>query len=185
VYDVGTDYAQIPLYLAQNGRSGITASDINAAPLENAKSFLARNNAVGIDLVASKGLESISIKTPADVIIAGLGGETIAQIISDSTGKLTSANLILQPMTRPESLRRTLYQCGFEIVKEVFVLPKFSVIQAQFAGVSSEISDFFAFTGLQTSKSYLIQQAERLKKITISNKNLTEVYKQILLAIEK
>jgi tRNA A22 N-methylase len=185
IYDIGTDHGQIPLYLLQNGYKNITATDINTAPLETAKRFLAENGAEGVSFVLTNGLEGVEVAGPASVIIAGMGGETIAGIISGSAEKLHRANLILQPMTRHEHIRRSLYRNGFEIVKEVFVQPKFNLIQSCFTGQIKEITDYFSFTGKQTDKTYLIQQAKKLRKITIGNKNLTGVYRQLLLAIEQ
>jgi tRNA (adenine22-N1)-methyltransferase len=52
-------------------------------------------------------------------VIAGMGGELIAKILADCPWISNARyNLILQPMTRPEALRRYLFENGFELLKE-------------------------------------------------------------------
>lgn len=136
VCDVGADHAYLLSYLlkSEKCRYGI-AADINDGPLAAARATLA---ASGVSeeryaVIKSDGLDRItecgaSTDNPdggglvTDVVIAGMGGELISEIISECRWiKDNKTNLILQPMTRVHSLHRFLYESGFHIKKETAV----------------------------------------------------------------
>ena len=121
VCDVGTDHAYLPCHLARSGRYGqIYACDLNPKPLEFAEKTIANQNA-DVILLQSDGLADVP---PCDdVVIAGMGGELIAEIVACMPEAFKSANLrlILQPMTRAGHLREGLAQSGFEIISEQIV----------------------------------------------------------------
>lgn len=135
--DCGCDHAYVSIYAAQMGKvNRITASDINRGPLENAKSEIA---AAGfsdkIETVLTDGLCGL---TRHDcVVIAGMGGETIAEIISKTPWTKDSCTLVLQPMTKLDILREFLYNEGFEIFKENIVAEGeriYCIISARYKG---------------------------------------------------
>lgn len=152
VADVGTDHGYIPIWLVQSGISlCITASDLRMGPLCSA-----RNTATELELddrisfVLCDGLEKVP---PHDaVIIAGMGGETIAGII-ERTPWLIEKNslLILQPMSKAELLRKGLADQGFEIRSESFVLDSgviYPILTAR-AGVSLVLSEVERLVGAE------------------------------------
>ena len=109
VVDVGTDHGFLPVYLAQSGlASKIIASDIGIGPLGSARRSAKRYDVMDkITFVASSGLAGI-VETDVDtVVIAGLGGETIAGILSDAPWTRFGVRLILQPQSKIGEL------CGF------------------------------------------------------------------------
>ena len=85
----------------------------------------------------SDGLKNIDPDEVTDIIIAGMGGELIAKIISDAVWtKDNSKRLILQPMSRPEYLREFLYTNGYNIEREKCVISEnrlYSVINAAYS----------------------------------------------------
>ena len=84
--DIGTDHAYIPVYALQNDLAEtVVASDINEGPLNNAAKTVKQYGFEDrVVLRLSDGLENIE-ETEADaVVIAGMGGELIAKIISDA-----------------------------------------------------------------------------------------------------
>ena len=118
VADVGTDHAYIPIFLINSGKcSKAIASDINSGPLERAKAH-AEKYGIGdeITFCLADGLRGLPLeeKGVTDIVICGMGGELIADIIngSDYTRK-PGVHLILQPMTKPEKLREYLSREGF------------------------------------------------------------------------
>ena len=135
--DCGCDHGFVSIYAAKCGRAEkITASDINEGPLENAKKEIAAAGLQGkIKTVLCDGLDGVE---PHEcVVIAGMGGETVAGIISRAAWTKENCTLILQPMTKLEILREFLYNEGFEIPAEVFVRESghmYSVITARFSG---------------------------------------------------
>jgi tRNA (adenine22-N1)-methyltransferase len=131
VCDVGTDHAYLPCFLARSGKyRRIYAGELNPGPLAIAKAEIERQGltpeqspqtANSVILVQSDGL--LSIPPPEendemDVIIAGMGGELIAEIAEKCPFKNPDLRLILQPMTRQDDLRRRLPLAGYEIILE-------------------------------------------------------------------
>jgi len=117
VCDVGTDHAFLPCYLAENGFGVIYACDINPKPLALARNFIERRGLSDkITLFKSDGL--ISAPPCDDVVIAGMGGETIAGIVERIPFKNPNLRLILQPMTKADVLRERLCAAGYGIIAE-------------------------------------------------------------------
>ena len=108
--DIGTDHAYIPVYALQNDLAEtVVASDINEGPLNNAAKTVKQYGFEDrVVLRLSDGLENIE-ETEADaVVIAGMGGELIAKIISDAPWLKNNKQIIMQPMTHFEDLRAFL-----------------------------------------------------------------------------
>ncbi|MBR6874655.1 MAG: SAM-dependent methyltransferase, partial [Ruminococcus sp.] len=82
--DVGTDHGYLPMYLVQNGIcESALACDINEKPLASARENIEKaglSDKIGVYL--SDGLGSVPCEGITDVIVAGMGGELIADIIS-------------------------------------------------------------------------------------------------------
>ena len=117
--DVGTDHGYIPVWLLQNGFSSlIFATDINAAPLERARLCAEENQlADKINFCLCDGLAAVDSAKIDTVIIAGMGGETIAAIL-EAAPWAHEKYLILQPMTKSERLRRWLFENGYRVISE-------------------------------------------------------------------
>ena len=173
--DVGTDHRYLSAYLILNEISThVYACDINEGPLNSARAtvekFMLSDK---IDLILSDGLDNVNDENITDVVIAGMGGELITDIISRAQWLENGINLVLQPMTRPEVLRKWLYDNGFEILQEQAVTDEnftYSVIQAEYCGNKIEISDFKAYVGklrndTEENRRYLSNLASKLKKI--------------------
>lgn len=118
--DIGSDHGLLPLYLLQSGQiQQAYCCDIRPGPLNTAKKNIA---ACGMENLAhpllGNGLEPMRTIPHHCVVIAGMGGETIADIL---TGDQIAADdprwFVLQPMTRANLLRRYLAEAGFEIVR--------------------------------------------------------------------
>lgn len=121
VCDIGTDHALLPIWLVKKGITDkVIASDIIDGPLLNAeKNIKAYCCEDKITVVKSDGLKNVLKYEPTNIIIAGMGAETICEILSFSDyAKEKSPLLILQPMTRCEVLRKYLMQNGFSILSE-------------------------------------------------------------------
>lgn len=118
--DIGSDHGLLPLYLLQNGRvQRAYCCDIRPGPLNTAIKNIA---AFGLENRAypllGNGLEPMRGIRHSCVVIAGMGGETIADILSnDQISSDDPRYFVLQPMTRANLLRRYLADSGFEIVR--------------------------------------------------------------------
>ncbi|MCL2518095.1 MAG: class I SAM-dependent methyltransferase [Oscillospiraceae bacterium] len=138
VADIGTDHAFLPIWLVQNNITNrVIASDINIGPCNKAKRNVKLHGLeTNITIVQTDGLNGIEKYQPEDIIIAGMGGELIWEIINAgfflvplakwglstpttlALDRGDSVTFILQPMTRQPLLRQLLLQHGFEIIDE-------------------------------------------------------------------
>lgn len=121
VADIGTDHAYLPIWLILNKiTSGIITTDINEGPVIKAKRNIASYGLSDkIKVIKTDGLHGVGVYSPDTVVISGMGGELIRDIIKDApfvTEK--KVRLIMQPMTRAPLLRRFLYDNGFDIIGE-------------------------------------------------------------------
>ena len=122
VADIGTDHAYLPIYLAKEGIiKRAVASDINEGPLSKAKENISKYGYDDIiDICLANGLARIEKYEPDDVVICGMGGELIAQILDASEYvKKEGVRLILQPMTSVKELREYLSNGYFTIAENV------------------------------------------------------------------
>lgn len=130
VADIGTDHAYIPIRLIQDKRcSHVIASDIRQGPVEAARHSVEKYNlSKHIEIRKGSGLSTLS-KGEADVIIiSGMGGILISQILSENIEIARSANrLILQPMNAQYELRHFLEENGFPITGEDLASEGFKV----------------------------------------------------------
>lgn len=121
VADIGTDHARLPVWLVKNGvcRSAI-ATDIKAGPASIAIKNVAEAGLKSrISVRIGDGLQPIFPDEVDDIVIAGMGGETIAGIINSADWlKNSRYRLILQPMTKRDRLLKELLTAGFAIIDE-------------------------------------------------------------------
>ena len=119
--DIGTDHAYLPVYLVQNGIcEQALACDVNKLPLESAKKTIELYELSDkIEVRLSNGLCEINSNECDDVVICGMGGELIANILENCNWiKSSKYNLILNPMTKADKLREYLAKNGFKIKSE-------------------------------------------------------------------
>ena len=174
--DIGTDHAYLPIRLALDHKiKSAVACDIRPLPLKNAQNNIELYGVEDIvSTLISDGLDEVSPEAADDIVIAGMGGELISKIISRTLWlRDKNKRLILQPMTRADSLRLFLCQNGFEIINEkpcISLGKSYSVILAAFDGVIRPCDDIFKYTGLlqfdtsPESKSYISVINGKLKK---------------------
>ena len=123
VADIGTDHGLIPVWLLSNGHNGaLFATDINSGPLESAKqTALEHGFGDKIRFFLCDGLAGLSGQKIDTVVIAGMGGETIAEILGASTKLIKNSLLVLQPMSRASELRRWLFENGYRVLSEQLI----------------------------------------------------------------
>jgi len=166
IADIGTDHALVPCWLYRQGAKEIYASDIAAGPLARAKATADMYGIKDIRLVLSDGLDNIP--PVDDVIIAGMGGEMIADIISRCSFMNEDIHFIVQPMTKDHILRRELYKTGLEITTEKTAIVSkkvYTVMLCSYTGVKKSIDDPFAFLGKNSDVPYLEKVLNKLEKM--------------------
>lgn len=127
IADVGTDHGYIAIWLVLNKISPrAIATDIRVGPLLNAQKNIKKYKVENkIETRLSNGLDKVQLNEVDDIIIAGMGGELIIEIIKSAEWlKNKSKHLILQPMSAEKELREFLFYEGFNIVSEQVVVSK-------------------------------------------------------------
>ena len=175
VIDVGTDHGYVPNFLCEKKISrDIIATDISKNSLEKSIELTKKmGNEKYIRNILANGI----VKENRDnIIIAGLGGIQIAEIILNSIEISKSAKkLILQPMQKTNILRRELNNMGFEIIDEEIIFEDdryFEIIIAKFNGKKKSLYelDFYFSKSLINKKdkvylAYLSERKVELEKI--------------------
>lgn len=119
--DVGTDHGYLPIYLLEQGICPrVIASDIREMPLEAAKRSARRAGIMeGISFYLSDGLKNLPVDEFQTVICAGMGGDCIIHILEATRAVWTpDYQLILQPQSSANDLRKWLGEHGFSICRE-------------------------------------------------------------------
>lgn len=83
IADIGTDHGYIPVYLMKkNVIKSAIAADVNKGPLNNAKKEIISSNLDSkIELRLGSGLSVLKVGEVDEVVIAGMGGVLISQLI--------------------------------------------------------------------------------------------------------
>jgi tRNA (adenine22-N1)-methyltransferase len=146
VIDVGTDHGYLPVYLAQNNLAKhIMASDISANSLKTARQNASKFGVLErIEFIEAPGLSGIYEEDVDTIVIAGLGGETIASILYDAPWiKRCKTRLILQPQSKLEELCGFLRTSKYNLQDADIVLDKGKHYTIILAGASEKAGDFF------------------------------------------
>ncbi len=174
--DIGTDHGYLPCYLVQKGivKSAI-ASDVRKMPLQSAIETI---NLCGlndkIEAILSDGLENIPDNSGDTVVLAGMGGILISEILSKKEWiKNANIQIIAQPMTHPEKTREFFLNNGFEISEEKSCFAQnhyYCVISAYYTGKLTQKENGYLYYGELAKNTddytvnYLKAQYNRIKK---------------------
>ncbi|MCD7854751.1 MAG: class I SAM-dependent methyltransferase [Clostridiales bacterium] len=120
--DVGTDHGSLPVYLALKGIiKKAVASDLSPVSCEKAYKNVCENGVEDIiDVRCGSGLSVIKEnETPDVIVITGMGGILITQILEDAPPNAKNTPyLILQPQHNIDSVRAYVLKNGYEIIAE-------------------------------------------------------------------
>ncbi len=141
IADVGTDHGYIPIYLVKNGvaKSAI-AMDVRSGPLSRAAEHVEEYGLSDrIELRLSDGLNALSAGEADTVVISGLGGPLMVDILE--RGKQTADAVdcfVLSPQSDIPGVRIFLRENDYRIEREAFVLDdgKYYTVMQVFHGES-------------------------------------------------
>ncbi|MGM7702027.1 tRNA (adenine(22)-N(1))-methyltransferase [Pseudalkalibacillus sp. Hm43] len=121
IADIGSDHAYLPCYGVQKGiiRHAV-AGEVNKGPFDSA---LSQVKALGledqIEVRMGDGLEVISANEVSVVVIAGMGGQLISNILNRGKDRLPGVErLVLQPNMGAKFIREWLEANGWVLVAE-------------------------------------------------------------------
>ena len=184
VADIGTDHAFLPIHLVKEGiAKKVIACDIAEGPLSVAKSNITKYRLRDeIELRLANGLLGLKPNEVEAITILGMGGETIADILTDSPWvKNPDVTLILQPMSCDDRLRDFLYKEGFEIITEVGVESQsrfYTVMKVCFSGDLPKVGREYKYIGKlleKPNKAAIIFAENRLKSLKNCMKEIENV----------
>jgi tRNA (adenine22-N1)-methyltransferase len=177
--DVGTDHGKLIAHLVGTGRSsGGCATDIHSGPLSKARELVDELGLQDkIQVLLCDGLAAVEDHMAQEIIIAGMGGDTIVHILESwPWSKEPDKHFLLQAMTKPEALRRWLWQNGFDILEERCVQQSgkpYSVMSVSYTAAEIQpdepmlylgaIRDFSDPDALAYGKKLLFQMEQKVK----------------------
>ena len=170
VADIGTDHGYIPAYLTENNISKkVIASDISSGSLSKAEQYVKQKGLdYKVDTRLGNGLDVIKPYEIDTVIIAGMGGLLIKEIIEENFKKAeTINNFILQPMVASKELRMYLYDHNFTIIDERIVVEEdkyYEIIYAKWGKDFVEDEMYYEISRL------LLERRDPILKDFINNK---------------
>ncbi len=178
--DIGTDHAYIPIFLVQQKKTKYAfAMDINPGPLSRAREHIeASGLATYIETRLSDGLDKLEADEADTVLIAGMGGRLMIHILDGGAHCLdTVKELILQPQSDIEEVRRWLYQHHYHIITEDIVLEdgKYYPMMKAVHGLDEKFSEeelYYGRTSQQRSKEILLSY---LQKKECEGKKIQEI----------
>jgi len=117
IADIGTDHGYIPVRLALDGAEDVIASDIREGPLLCAKKTAVRYHVEEkIRFVLAPGLAGVGSDDADCIVIAGMGGEVIGDILLTAPWlRDPGKTVILQPQSKKAELMACLISCGFRL----------------------------------------------------------------------
>lgn len=172
VADIGTDHGYIPVYLLENNISKkAIASDISSSSLKKAEDYVGLKGLKNdVETRSGNGLDVIRPYEVDTVIIAGMGGHLIIDILENNFKKAeTINNFILQPMVASKELRKYLYEHNFTIVDEKIILEEdkyYEIIYAKWGKEFIEDEIYYEISKI------LLERRDLLLKDFIENKVL-------------
>ncbi|MDO5337117.1 MAG: class I SAM-dependent methyltransferase [Eubacteriales bacterium] len=125
IADVGCDHGYLPVFLVMEGKiPGAIAMDVRKGPLERARGHILQYGLEQyIETRLSDGLDALKEGEADVLVIAGMGGPLMEQILERGAGVRDSfSELILQPQSDIGHFRHYLGERGYRITSERAVL---------------------------------------------------------------
>lgn len=201
--DIGTDHGYLPMYLSKEGICPhVIMTDVSKGSLKKAK-----ENCEDIcpgetfDLRLGNGLKILEENEVDDVVIAGMGGVLISDILGKDMDKSKAfKKIIMQPRTAQGRLRHWLIKNGFAITGEKLVREgRFicEIITASYGEVDEdmkledgpdsifwEMPIWLAKSGDPLVQEFIERKIERENRILTSMGNSKKTTKEDVVAIE-
>lgn len=123
--DIGCDHAYISIYLIKKKiATKVIAMDVNLGPLKIAKKNIAESGyGHKIEVRQSDGLKNLAKEEVETIVIAGMGGALICQILKEGMEQVMAAKeLILQAQSDLPLVRKLLQDIKYQILEEKMLI---------------------------------------------------------------
>lgn len=181
VADIGTDHGYVPIYLIKNGIvPKAYAMDINEGPLKIAdKNIRLEGLQDKITTVLSDGMNEMTSGMAESVVIAGMGGDLITDILNRGKNIKGIKELVLSPHKRVDIVRKYLLDNNWKITDENMVIDNnkyYTILKAVPEREESEYDE----AGLMYGRLLLLTKNPVLKQyLEKENKMYEEVLKKV------
>lgn len=164
VIDIGTDHAYVPIALAKRGNTKLLATDVHENALNIAISNIKYNGLENLILTKlSDGLDNIDTSLYDTLVIAGMGGKTIINILNKDRLKLECINkLVIESNDSLPIVRESITNLGYKLKREK---------------VTHVGNHYYVTMEFLKGKSIL---SEEVKLLGIFNKSNKEYYEYLL-----
>lgn len=192
--DIGTDHGYIPVYLCQNNIVQMAV----AGDVSKGSAYKARENVTKYGLQdristrCGNGLKIIEDNDNVEcVVIAGMGGMLMLDILSDSALPDTIKQLVLQPQRDLPFVRRHIHKMQFEIADEAMVFEEgkyYNIISAtkkdcicEYTPLEYEFGKILLESGNKVLKQQLEFQVLKLAELLprVNNERVIEIEQQL------
>ncbi|MCP3030337.1 tRNA (adenine(22)-N(1))-methyltransferase TrmK [Halobacillus sp. A1] len=122
--DIGSDHAYLPCYVcSRNSEAFAIAGELNRGPFLSAQKEVADNQLEDrIEVKQGNGLAVIDERVN-QIVIAGMGGPLIRDILEEGKNKLRKVSrIIAQPNIDARSIRRWLIEHNYNLVEECIIV---------------------------------------------------------------
>lgn len=192
IADIGTDHGYVPIdVIKKNICNRAIASDINKGPVEKAKINVSMEGMKDkIECRLGSGLTTLKVGEVQGVVIAGMGGNLIRDIILQGYNVFKKLDFaILQPTQNPEVLRKFIFEKGLEIIKEDLCIDEgiyYEIIKVkceEFKKTTEkdelyyEVSEYLVKTKHPIIKQYI---CDKIKKYEIINDKIRDTTESAL-----
>ena len=176
VADIGTDHGYVPIYLMEEHiASFVYAMDVNEGPLNKAKTNIKKHDLDDcIETILSDGFDNFGDRTADTVVIAGMGGDLIVDILTRAK-TYSFRELVLSPHKRVDLVRKYLCENGYQIVDEKLIEDGgkyYPIIKGALTGKSENLTDvelefgpFLLETKDVTLKAFLDLKYQKFSRI--------------------
>lgn len=190
VIDIGTDHAYLLIdFCKQSLEHQGLAVEVTEGPLNNAqKSILSFGLKDQIKAVKSDGLINVDekfIQQYQTIIIAGMGGNTISNIMKSQLSKFKNKQILLQANNGLYELREFLQANNFQIMTEKVVKERkkyYEIIECQFVSKQFTLSKAELMFGPRLLNE---QSNEFIQMWTAEYNHLTKINNQLLIKNDK
>jgi tRNA (adenine22-N1)-methyltransferase len=185
IADIGTDHAYVPIYLCESNKiESAIACDVNKGPLEKAEANIKKYQLEKrITTSLGSGLEKIEPKQVDAIVVAGMGGKLIIDILNNKLETVQGLKqMVLQPQLDVDQVREYIHTIGFRIENEEMLIEdnKYYTIISVIPGTEKYNSKIEYMLGKilierkdPVLKKYLKMSIDKYKKIInqLTNKN--------------
>lgn len=142
--DIGSDHAYLPIYAVSHGICpSAVATDVRKGPVTSAREHIEKAGLSDrIEVRLGDGLTVIDRSEAESVVIAGMGGELIAELLTNAPFAFDGdQQWLFQPMSHSEALRRFLLTHGFSLIEDTVISAGkrlYSLIHARYTDAPPE-----------------------------------------------